>query len=74
MHCFGSDVSGSEKFGLKLSGGQFLLIAVTTGIFGMLLLVDQAGGAKLTVIFYWRGIFAGGNTEALRGSIHCENP
>ena len=26
-------------------------IAVTTGIFGMLLLVDPAGGAKLTVIF-----------------------
>ena len=24
--------------------------------------------------FYWRGIFAGGNTEALCGSIHCENP
>ena len=27
------------------------LSAVTTGIFGMLLLVDPAGGAKLTVIF-----------------------
>lgn len=40
----------AKKFGLKL-WWAVLLIAVTTGIFGMLLLVDPAGGAKLTVIF-----------------------
>ena len=40
----------AKKFGLKL-WWAVLLIAVTTGIFGMLLLVDLAGGAKLTVIF-----------------------
>ena len=39
----------AKKFGLKL-WWAVLLIAVTTGIFGMLL-VDPAGGAKLTVIF-----------------------
>lgn len=40
----------AKKFGLKL-WWAVLLIAVATGIFGMLLLVDPAGGAKLTVIF-----------------------
>ena len=40
----------AKKFGLKL-WWAVLLIAVTTGIFGMLLLVDPIGGAKLTVIF-----------------------
>ena len=41
---------GIHKIGLKL-WWAVLLIAVATGIFGMLLLVDPAGGAKLTVIF-----------------------
>lgn len=40
----------AKKFGLNL-WWAVLLIAVATGIFGMLLLVDPAGGAKLTVIF-----------------------
>ena len=40
----------AKKFGLKL-WWAVLLIAVATGIFRMLLLVDPAGGAKLTVIF-----------------------
>ena len=40
----------AKKFGLKL-WWAVLLIAVATGIFGMLLLVDPAGGAKLTVVF-----------------------
>ena len=40
----------AKKFGLKL-WWAVLLIAVATGILGMLLLVDPAGGAKLTVIF-----------------------
>ena len=28
-----------------------LIVAVVTGVFGMLLLIDPAGGARLTVIF-----------------------
>ena len=40
----------AKKFGLNL-WWAVLLIAVATGIFGMLLLVDPIGGAKLTVIF-----------------------
>lgn len=40
----------AKKFGLNLWWG-ILIIAVVTGVFGMLLLIDPAGGAKLTVIF-----------------------
>ena len=28
-----------------------MIIAVVTGVFGMILLIDPAGGAKMTVIF-----------------------
>ena len=62
----------AKKFGLKL-WWAVLLIAVTTGIFGMLLSVSGRR-CKADCDFYRRGISAGGNTEALRGSIHCENP
>ena len=40
----------AKKFGLKLWWG-ILIIAVVTGVFGMILLIDPAGGAKMTVIF-----------------------
>lgn len=40
----------AKRFGLKLWWG-ILIIAIVTGVFGMILLIDPAGGAKLTVIF-----------------------
>lgn len=40
----------AKKFGLKL-WWVLLAVAIATGVFGMLLLIDPAGGAKLTVIF-----------------------
>ena len=40
----------AKKFGLNLWWG-ILLIAIVTGVFGMLLLIDPAGGARLSVIF-----------------------
>ena len=40
----------AKKFGLRLWWG-ILMLAVVTGIFGMILLIDPAGGAKLTMIF-----------------------
>ena len=40
----------AKKFGLNL-WWAILIIAIVTGVFGMLLLIDPAGGAKLTVIF-----------------------
>lgn len=39
-----------KKFGLKLWWG-IMIIAVVTGVFGMILLIDPARGAKMTVIF-----------------------
>ena len=40
----------ARKFGLNL-WWAILIVAIATGIFGMILLIDPAGGAKLTVIF-----------------------
>ena len=40
----------AKKFGMKLWWG-ILILAVITGIFGMILLIDPAGGARITVIF-----------------------
>ena len=40
----------AKKFGLNL-WWAILIVAVVTGVFGMLLLIDPAGGARLTVIF-----------------------
>ena len=40
----------AKRFGLKLWWG-ILIIAIVTGVFGMILLIDPPGGAKLTVIF-----------------------
>ena len=40
----------AKKFGLNLWWG-ILIIAIVTGVFGMLLLIDPAGGARLTVVF-----------------------
>ena len=40
----------AKSFGLNLWWG-LLILAIVTGIFGMILLIDPAGGAKLTVIF-----------------------
>lgn len=40
----------AKKFGLNL-WWVILIVAVVTGVFGMLLLIDPAGGARLTVIF-----------------------
>ena len=40
----------AKKFGLNL-WWAILIVAVVTGVFGMLILIDPAGGARLTVIF-----------------------
>jgi len=40
----------AKKFGMKLWWG-ILILAVITGIFGMILLIDPAGGARITVVF-----------------------
>lgn len=40
----------AKKFGLHL-WWAVLIIAIATGVFGMLLLIDPAGGARLTAIF-----------------------
>ena len=40
----------AKKFGLNL-WWAILIVAIVTGVFGMLLLIDPAGGARLTVIF-----------------------
>ena len=40
----------AKKFGMKLWWG-ILVLAVITGIFGMILLIDPAGGARITVVF-----------------------
>ena len=40
----------AKKFGLNL-WWAILIVAVVTGVFGMLLLIDPAGGARLMVIF-----------------------
>lgn len=40
----------AKKFGLNL-WWAVLIVAIVTGVFGMLLLIDPAGGARLTVIF-----------------------
>lgn len=40
----------AKKFGLRL-WWAILGIAVVTGVFGIILLIDPAGGAKMTVIF-----------------------
>lgn len=38
-------------FGILMIAIGILIIAVVTGVFGMILLIDPAGGAKMTVIF-----------------------
>ena len=40
----------AKKFGLGL-WWAILIVAIITGVFGMILLIDPAGGAKLTMIF-----------------------
>ena len=40
----------AKKFGLGL-WWVILIVAIITGVFGMILLIDPAGGAKLTMIF-----------------------
>ena len=40
----------AKKFGLNL-WWILLIVAIVTGVFGMILLIDPAGGARLTVIF-----------------------
>ena len=63
----------AKKFGLKLWWG-IMIIAVVTGVFGMILLIDPARGAKMTVIFTGIGFPAGRYPEAVRSCLYGENP
>lgn len=63
----------AKKFGMKLWWG-ILILAVITGIFGMILLIDPLAEPRITVVFARNGIFAGRNPEAVCRHLHSPYP
>lgn len=63
----------AKKFGLKLWWG-IMIIAVVTGVFGMILLIDPGRGREDDGDLYRNRFSAGRYPEAVRSCLYGENP